>query len=278
METLLHYIAFGAPFLVGVAFLWLAFKFFDKDKIAASSACALFAAICVFSSLPWVQGFTKTWIITNANEKFTQLGNQIDGVQKITSEMHGQLNEHQTKIDKHQTELDAHQMALGKAQADVITQQATNTIQLKQIAALQSEISTAQTTVMEQQKKIEDVEYLVNNLFAKTKTETFLGTDTNRVFSMNHGNGLWFVLLRLSHVPIAQSIQCMSSGTGGQFPLLPPFQPTRNVMGFYIRNDPSNAKYTVQYVIDSRDTNLVGTIQNVSTNCFQLDNERFLRN
>ena len=251
--------------LIGVAFLAFGFRLLVKDKTFAGICFAGVAAFFLFSSLPWVQGFTKTWIISNANAKFTQLGEQIDSVQKITSEMHGQLNDHQTKIDKHQTELDTHQTGIAKAQADVLTQQTNNGIQFKQIAALQGEISTAQTNVMEQAKKIEDVDYLVQNMYSNMVNELIVTTDTNKAVLLRSTNGDSKFAFILRYPPIRGSLQAVlerGSQLGIEKTLNPDSILDGNVFLYTFTGfDTNNMAVRFRYVKDGRNTNFFDRIK-----------------
>jgi hypothetical protein len=80
-------------FLFALFLLRLAYKVFEKN-IPQSSFIALLAVVILFCSFPWFQGFVKTWINSKVNSKLEAIGQQVNEVQKTTTEMHGQLENH----------------------------------------------------------------------------------------------------------------------------------------------------------------------------------------
>jgi cytosine/uracil/thiamine/allantoin permease len=69
------------PFVIGVFVFRLAFLNFYKEKYPTSTLFGVIAAFFMLCSLPWFQGFAKTWFVSNINSKLRVLGEQIDEVQ-----------------------------------------------------------------------------------------------------------------------------------------------------------------------------------------------------
>lgn len=269
MSTITAYVV---PFLAGGFFLWLAFLYFGKEKYPTSTLFGIVAAFFILCSLPWFQGFAKTWFVSNINSKLRELGQQIDGVQKTTSGMQEQLSNNQKQIDEHQRELDAVQSKIRRTQGEVTASQIEITNQFNQILNLQSQLATAQTNVDIQQKKLSDVEYYVDNTYSKMTTEEISGNDSNRVCHIStHG----MVFFRLDGIPIHNSVQILASQTGhGNNPLILNGFQMLNVISF---NFPGNWEenwkkcgFNIQYVKDTRQTNLIQHIE-TTTNELVLD-------
>jgi len=217
--------------------------------------------IVLFCSFPWFQGFLKTWVNSNINSKLVALGKQVNDVQTATTEMHGQLANHQTQIDKHQKELDDVQVKVRNAQSDVLNQQTNIAQQYQQISNVQSDLATAQTNIEKQEKKIEDVEFLVDNLFAKTVEDKFSGTDTNRVTYMKMENDIYNVAIKLQFAPIKGSIQVI---VGGGIPQTSYYDALiyKNVIFYSLHGyDIKNISFSIHYVRDTRETNLVNNVE-----------------
>lgn len=271
METI---IVFVISLIVGVYFLRLAFLNFSKEKYPTSTLFGLVGAFFILCSFPWFQGFAKTWIVSNVNSKLKALGDQIDDVQKTTGEMHGELSKHQKQIDEHQEELDTVQGKIRKTQSEVADSQIDITNQYFRLSSIQQDIGIAQTNLDAQQKKIEDVEFLVNNLYSKTESETISGNDTNRVFLLKDWGDVKRFGFLLKHAAIPKSIHGIMSGGSlmGQTPLL---AITANHVNFFVTSftgiDVKNTTFEFQYVRDTRETNSVRSFLTVSTNLIILD-------
>ena len=102
---------------------------------------------------------------------------------------------------------------------------------------MQSDLANAQTNISSQQKQIQDVQFWVNNIFSRTVTETFPGTDTNRVIIVNRTNGPQFVFFKLDHVPILSSVHAIAQSPMAQIPLLPFAFNYENYLACYWQGD-----------------------------------------
>lgn len=141
------------------------------------------------------------------------------------------------------------------------------TNQYYQLAAFQKELSTVQTNIVEQQKKLEDVEVLVQNLFSKTIYETIAMGDTNRIFRRQLTNGTWQCFVLLKYAAIYRSLQGTVTGTGLEmlFPqaIKQPASVTQNVMIQHFPDgwDFSGGELMLSYVRNTTHTNLVQRIE-----------------
>jgi hypothetical protein len=259
METIGQIIGFVASIIL----FRLAYKFFAKEKHPTSALLASLGVIVLFCSFPWFQGFVKTWVNSNVNSKLAALGQQVNDVQAATTEMHGQLANHQTQIDKHQKELDDVQVKVRNAQSDVLNQQTKITLQYQQISNVQSALTTAQTNIDMQEKKIEDVEFLVDNFFSKTVEDRLSANDTNRVTCLKLDNDTYHVAIKLRFAPIKGSIQVIA-GVNGGIPQTVYYDTTiyKNVIFYSLHGyDINNTFLSMRYVKDSRETNLVNNVE-----------------
>jgi hypothetical protein len=257
METTGQIIGFAAS----VFLFLLAYKFFAKEKHPTSALLALMAVVVLFCSFPWFQGFLKTWVNSKVNSKLAALGQQVNDVQAATTEMHGQLANHQTQIDKHQKELDDVQIKVRNAQSDVLNQQTNITQQYQQISNVQSGLAIAQTNIDMQEKKIEDVEFLVDNLFSKMVEDKFSGADTNHVIYKKVGNDTYNVAIKLQFAPIKGSIQVIVGGGIPQTAYYDAFV-YKNIIFYGLHGyDINSISFSVHYVKDSRETNLVNNVE-----------------
>lgn len=216
----------------------------------------------MLASFPWFQGLAKTWIVSNVNSKLKSLGEQIDEVQKTTSDMHGQLSDHQKQIDSHQKELEGVQKKIRTTQSEVTDSQSDITNQFQKLTLLQGSLATAQTNLFAQQKKIEDVEYWIQNLYGKMTNETFNVAEnaTKRMSLIENTNDSFVFLALLNHVPIAGSIKA-SAWDGQGLVNIPQELDGKNTLDenvYAIRLWKYNSKtisVKIEYVIDSRKTN-----------------------
>jgi uncharacterized protein YdaT len=266
---ILQIIGYVVPLLAGGLFLWLAFRYFAKEKFPTSTMFGLIGGLFLLSALPWFQGLAKTWIVSNVNSKLKALGTQIDDVQKTTADMHQQLSNHQKQIDDHQKELDSVQGKIRKTQSEVRDSQDDITNQYSKLISIQTNVAAAQANLEEQQKKIEDVEFLVRNFFSKTYQEEFAVTDTNRVTIVTYTNGGALVWFRLKHSAVPNSISAVGQMPGGQTALLPPGNNKNMVYCFFHPGaDLKTSSFTIRYLPDSRDTNLWEKIEVRGINTF----------
>jgi len=233
-----------------------------KDKFGLAGAWGLLAAFFFLCGQPWFQGLAKTWIISNVGAKLTALGKQMDDVQATTAKMQIELSDHQNQIDKHQKEIEDAQLKLRSTQTNITEQQKSLTL--------------AQNNIEAQQKQISDVEFLVNNLFGKMTYETFSGEDSNRVMVLPLEGDNKILFLKLKAAPLKYSVQCMGEGLiTGQHSLSPMLQEA-NIAYSYISGDANlrGITYHVQYVRDTRVTNLVQKVEFKGTDTF-FDDKRF---
>lgn len=249
--------------VLAVAFLfYFAYRLFEKDHVGKSSTFALIGVVILFCSFPWFQGFVKSWISARMDARLAALGQQVNDVQSTTTAMQRELSEHQVRIDEHQKQLDEAQGKFLKNQDEFSKQQSDLKNQFQQMINLQTNLNVAQSNILNQEEQIQDVQYLVNNLFSKTVVENLSGSDTNNVLVINRTNGLPMVFFRLKHVPIVSSVHCVVSGSGQQFPLKPFRGTTQNLLGtFWEGSDPRVNNFTFEYVGNSRETNLMGNTE-----------------
>ncbi len=261
-------------FVMGLFFLRLAYKFFDKDKITQSVFAAWAAVFIMLCSFPWFQGWAKSFIASNISSKLSLLGEQVSTVQQTTGEMHNQLAKHQSEIDKHQNDLNNIQSKIEQGQSTVLIQQSQITNQFKQISELQSDLFCSQTNIDAQQKKLSDVESLVNVLFSNTQYEELSGSDTNKVAILNLG-GSQQLIFKLNYSPVPNTVQAVAQGGGmaAQIPLLPQMAQTANLLftRFNSGMDLRGVTFSFRYIKDNRATNLVHNMIISGTNSVLLD-------
>jgi hypothetical protein len=173
-------------------------------------------------------------------------------------------------IQSKESEITAKEKAVQLAQQTVTAKDdliVSLTNQFYQLAAFQKELSTVQTNIVEQQKKLEDVEVLVHNLFSKTVYETIGMGDTNRVFRRQLTNGTWQCFVLLKHAAIYRSLHGTVTGTGLDllFPqaIKQPAAVSHNVM---VQHFPSDwefkgGEFVLQYVRNTTHTNLVQRVE-----------------
>jgi hypothetical protein len=269
METIGQIIGF----VVSIILFRLAYRFFAKEKFPTTTLLASMGFIVLFCSFPWFQGFVKTWVVSDVNSKLAELGQQVNTVQIATTEMHGQLAKHQTEIDEHQKELNDVQIKVRNAESDVANQQVNIGHQYQQISTVQSDLALAQTNIETQEKKIENVEFLVDNLFSKVVVDRYSANDTNHLVCRKMNDDTYAFAIKLSSVPIKGSIQVIigvNNGTPQTF-----FYDTgiyKNVIFYGLHKyDINNSSFTVQYVNNTRETNLVNDVKFISDSDLLLD-------
>jgi hypothetical protein len=134
------------------------------------------------------------------------------------------------------------------------------TNQYHKILAFQAELATTQTNLLQQQKKIEDVEFLVENLFSKMTNENIAAADTNRVVVVPRTDCTQ-VIIKLQHAPIAGSLQ-VTIKPGGGLPIPQTFAPVNElrknlIFACLVGYDLASTSFDCRYVRDTRETNLV---------------------
>jgi hypothetical protein len=181
----------------------------------------LIACITMFlMSLDWVQGFVQTQAFTSLLSASKMYGEKLNEFQKTTGEMKLQLSKHQDEINIQQEGLHQNQSAISGAQnrieaqqkktveqqGNISKQQATLDTQEKEIGYMQRDLVGTQNEIIEQQKQIEGVEFLIRNLFEKTRSERFSSSDTNRVFFIKKNDDATVAFIKLNKCPIPKSV------------------------------------------------------------------------
>ena len=157
----------------------VALRFLVKEKLSFALVLCLCAVGFAFFGLSGVQGLLKTGLLLTVKDSLVKYGDKLEGFQTNVASMRAELAEHQTLIDKHQKEL--------------TDQQAT--------------IRLAHTQLLEQQKRLVDVQFLVTNLFGKVTYENIACSDTNRCCKEQLTNGDWRVFVKLKYAAIPRSLQ-----------------------------------------------------------------------
>ena len=271
MEIIGQILGFGGSIFL----FYFAYRFFEKEKFPTSSMFALIGVFILVCSFPWFQGFVKTWVISDVNSKLTSLGQQVNDVQASTSEMQKQLGYHQSEIEKSQRELNDVQTKIRNAQLDVAKQQTNITEQYYQISTVQAGLASAQTNIDLQEQKIEDVQFLVDNLFSKTAYENFPASDTNHVISFTLKDGSIRQAIKLQYVLIPESLQVIVTSSGVPQTENQLIKPYKNVFFNELHGyDINNTSYSIKYVKDARTTNLVESVE-LRDGVFYLDGIAF---
>jgi hypothetical protein len=229
METIGQIIGiFFAGFL-----LLLAYKLYAKDRIP-SAVLVVWASVFIFlCSWPWFQGWAKSFFASTITTQLKELGRQVNTVQETTTEMHKQLEKHQSEIDNHQ----------------------------KQLNGIQLNIKSDQTNLDAEERRLSDVEYWVKNIYEKVTDEDFAASDTNHVLvgnvRMDNTTNQEVYLIRLSHVPITNSVESYVKSK----PLEIEQRMYMVKWGLNIFEapmegfNPTNTSLSFHYVIDTRETN-----------------------
>jgi hypothetical protein len=254
-------IGYIVPFLIGAFFLWLAYRNFEKGKQAASVVFGVIGALFLVSGLPWFQGVAKTWMVGNINTRMEALKEEVAKAQATAGELRAQLADHQKQIAAHQQELESARIGLEETHGRV----ADITNQFSRLETMESGLKTAQTNVDLQQRKIQDVEYLVDNLFSKLVIEEIRGSDTDRVVQVSHTNDAYRVAIILQHVPIERSIQ-LEYVNGLGLPIPQTFTPQKEVYKNIVfmclhKANPETDLFTVRYYQDTRNPELARLIK-----------------
>jgi hypothetical protein len=133
------------------------------------------------------------------------------------------------------------------------------TNQYHRLVEFHQELSTAQTNLLDQQKKLEDVEYWARNIYANITNETFFATNRSHVLLMPSPNDLTTFVIRLSNIPLQGSLEALLKP--GEV-LLP--QESLNLEQTGFRNlyalsamglNTNRTSFSFRYVVDTRKTN-----------------------
>ena len=260
--------------VVGVALLVLTFRLVHKDKFAFAFFVFIAALASFLLTATWFQGLMKTGVISSVVSTLKLYGNRLDNFQETVASMEVELTSHQNqirtqqgalsdqeaKIKVAQTEISNQQTSIGKQQDAINTHQTSIANQYQRIAEIQNSLAFAQTNLDKQEKQIEDVAFLVKNIFSKTVTDSFNGCDSNHVSRVDGGD-VQRIVFKLDRVPIANSVQGLFSENGqGQSPMLPDITQHKNVLiANFTGNWDSwkNKTFSLRYVQDTRETNLI---------------------
>jgi hypothetical protein len=268
-------IFFGA---LGIALLVLTFKLVHKEKYSFAFFVFVVAVASFLLTATWFQGLMKTGVISTVVSTLKLYGNRLDDFQTTITGMGDELSKHQTQIGVQQKVLADQETKIQNSQTNIAFQQENIASQYQQISTVQSELATAQTNLNLQAIKIQDVEYLVDNLFSKMVFENISASDTNQVAFINITNERDEAFIKLQYVPIEGSIQLfVSPGEGMNIPTRVPV-----AVGAYknillqglVKFDKNKASFSILYVKDTREKNLYQKIEVRDDNCF-IDNMIF---
>jgi hypothetical protein len=257
----------------GAALLALAFRLVHKEKYAFAVFVLIAALVGFLMSASWFQALMRTQIIAIMTNKLTDYGRRLDEFNTTTVNIKTELSDQQSQLTKQQQKLGEQQAALGKVQSDIETQQSSLFSNYLRSATMQRELALVQTSITNQQNELQDVQFLVNNLFSKAQFETISVTDTNRVAIQTFTNGVSRVLFKLKRAAVPKSIQAVARNIGlfGPTPLIPMDHVEQNVVGTHFEGGlGSRGEIDFQYVEDTRKTNLIQKIE-FRGNVFFLD-------
>ena len=128
---------------------------------------------------------------------------------------------------------------------------------------MQSDLASAQTNLDMQEKKISDVEFLVNNLFSKVAVDRISANDTNYVAYQPLDDDEYHFAIKLRFAPIKGSVQLIIAANNG-FPQTFYYDNLiyKNVIFYDLHKyNINNTSFTIQYIKDTRETNLVNRME-----------------
>jgi hypothetical protein len=260
------------------ASLYYAHKLLKENHIGYAFVTFLVATFIFFCGLTSVQTLLKTHLLWQVTSALGSYGEKLDTFQTTVTGIRQSLEQQQTTNEAHQVELKKIQTAVRKSVNDVALQQndITNqyrglvelngqlaklqdgiTNQFEKLVLLQGDLTTAQTNLSAQQRKIEDVEFLVESFWAKMEYETISASDTNKVVVYFRTNDVTELILKLKYTPIKGSLKAtVKSGAGLNIPQSANFPSvSRNVfMHTIVGFDLNSTTYEIQYTKDTRDT------------------------
>lgn len=251
---------------IGIWLLVLTFKLVHKEKYSFALIVFITAIGAFLLSATWFQGLMKTGVIGAVTSTLKIYGDRLDGFQNTITTMGNELADHQSKIDEQQKLLGDQEAKIQDAQTNIALQQQNITNQYYTISSVQGDLAAAQTNLDTQAAKIQDVEFLVDNLFSKTVFENISGDDTNKAVAITNVDGREMVFIKLEHIPIQESIQITVNDYAGvvDIPMeleQREFVTYKNLIyaGLYGYNVQKAAFY-IKYVQDTRQTNIINTI------------------
>lgn len=208
------------------------------------------------------------------NQQKTNYATQSE-LQRLTDSIQrAQANlEHQEETNRRtQGKLAELEPQLSEAMIKINTDQNNIETQFGQIKGLASEVKTAQSNLVAQQAKIQNVESLAGVLYSNTVVEYIRGIDTNRFWPIPWRGT---VLLKLDNAPILGSLQIIKAQENiGNSPLFPADIHCANVISFNYAEDWSlwttNTTYYVRYIRDPLQTNLINRLS-IDGRIFRID-------
>ena len=268
-----------ACWIVAGAFLVAAFRFLQTEKISLAFTVFILSALFFFCSLSGVQSLLKTGMLWTVSERLTKYGEKIDSFQLAMADMRNQLSDQQGQILTNQNKIELAQLAIANQQTSVNAQQiaigeqeASVTNQYQKIFTLQSQLAVAQTNLSSQAAKIQGVEFLVENLFSKMVFENIPASDTNRIAFVSVTNDRAQVLIKLQHTPISGSLQIFVTSEDSLNSLqrvrVAPTTYKNILFQDLYKYDATRTAFSIQYVRDTRVTDVFQTIEVKGRQCF----------
>ena len=262
MNTFISLLLAGA----GIYFLFLSYRMYIKGWKVSTSLCVIVGVVTILGAQDWVQGFLKTEVV----QLLYSYSAKINSYHKTVGELEVKVREHQNKLDVHQRELDEQQKRIILTQGIISNQQSSMahqanliiqqelTIKTQTIEVLKAQRDVVETgcKVSEQQRQIDNVDYLVKNLFNNTITEEIQGADTNRILIISHGEGACIIGIKLKYSALPKSVH----GVYNSMSFMPSPAQFRNIItaiGVGKKEQWNTGRYYFTYVVDTRETNLV---------------------
>lgn len=246
---------------VGFFFLLFAFFLIKEDHFSYAFMAFLFSVGACFCGLSGVQAILKTHLLQEVTTSLKGYGDKLDKFQTTVTDMRDDLRRQQSILASNQNALGTVEAQIQGAQIGVTNAQQGITNQFQKITVLQDRISAAQTNINDQEKKLSDVAYWVQNLYAEVTNETFSSTNVDNLAFFSTTNKSEIVaLFRLGGAPIVGSIE-------GFFWDKNRLSEERIVMNWHraglnigtvklLDCDTNSLRLSFRYVIDTRQTNL----------------------
>jgi hypothetical protein len=248
----------------------IAYKLYfkDKDKTKPAALVLLVASLILLISMPWFQGFFKSFISSEIMAKFKTLGNQVNAVQDTTTEMLNNFSNQvviiqetnklmAAELNNHQSELEQIQKYIRLEQINIKNEHLVITNQIETNKLFQASLASAITNVNAQQKQLSDVEYWVQHLYDKSTNELFTIADTNRLMLIPNTNGGIYYFIMLSYPPIHGSIELtIDDGSMGSWSRRYYTDEIYNIChGALYKYDSNSLKLSYHYVVNENETN-----------------------
>jgi hypothetical protein len=292
----------------GGFFLYLAFRFLEKDKGAEAFVVFFVAVGCLVAGFSSVQGFLKTELISTFVKSINSYGEKVDDfqltlvrMQNDTTTNQEQLRILQKDIVKQQEEAKQRykeignlEMTLSNAQTQIAAQSKTNFSLEESLTALgkklegqmltnqaiQTNLEVAQSKLDDQQHQIGDVQHTVAHLFENMEEVIMRPSESNRVAVVHLGNDAMLVGFVMPDMPIRNSIDCWRQLPDfSSVQILPGMQGRGNfVLALFVGNDTNQLKdnqFIFRYVKDTVNTDLWYRAISSVSNRFLLDGNVF---